>query len=87
MSPNWGNGPKIGVFFNIKKNLISNFQWICSITEIFITCCAHAQIYYLGKICPWDIGQNALSQSDYRIFKWTISPGQIGETALLLASW
>ena len=29
---------------------------------------------YLRKICSWDIGQNALNQSDCRSFKSTISP-------------
>ena len=31
----------------------------------------------LEKSCSWDIGQNALSQSDCMIFKWLISLEQI----------
>ena len=33
--------------------------------------------YIWEKSCSWDIDQNALSPSDYMIFKWTISPEQI----------
>ena len=36
------------------------------------------------RSCSWDLGQNALSQSDCRIFKWTVSPEQIYETASFL---
>ena len=48
-SKNWGNGPKID-FLNLKKNLVINFHWICSIMNIFIICCVPAQNLYLGKI-------------------------------------
>ena len=27
---NWGNGPKAGFSFNLKKNLVIYFPWICS---------------------------------------------------------
>ena len=58
------NGPKIG-FFNLKKHLIVNFYWICSIMIIYIVFC----VYHL------------FSQLHCRIFKSTISPEQIDETA------
>ena len=69
----WENGPKIGQklgFLNLKKNVVINFHLLCSIMKIFIICCGHAQIPHLGKIF-WDIGQNAFSQSDCRILRWT----------------
>ena len=88
-SKNNGNGPKIdqkqGVFFNLKKNLVINFHWICSIMKIYIISCVPAQILYCEKSCSWDIGQNIFSQSDCRIYKSTISPEQIGETASFFA--
>ena len=37
------------------------------------------------KSCSWDIGQNALRQSNCMIFKRTISPKQINETTSFLA--
>ena len=36
-------------FFNLLKNLVINFYWICSIMKIYIICCVPAQIPYLGK--------------------------------------
>ena len=39
------------------------------------------------KYCSLDIGQNAFSHSDYRIFKSSISPEQIGKTASFFACW
>ena len=50
--------------------------------RIDIIYCAFAQIPYVGKHLFQRFAQrNALSQSDYRIFKSTISPEQIDETA------
>ena len=49
---NWENGPKMGqkrVFFNLLKNLVFNFYWICSIMKIYIICCVLTQIPYLEK--------------------------------------
>ena len=46
---NWENGQKIG-FLNLKKNLVINFHWSCSIMKIYIICYVPAQIPYLGKI-------------------------------------
>ena len=42
------NGPKQS-FLNLLKNLVINFYWICSIMKIYIICCVHTQISYLGK--------------------------------------
>ena len=50
-------------------------------------------IYYLlcfyiwEKSCSWHIGQNALSQSDCRIFKSTSSSDQIDEPFSFFACW
>ena len=41
--------------------------------------------YIWKKSCSWDIGQNALSQSNCGIFKSAISPEQIDEAAPYLA--
>ena len=40
-----------------------------------------------GKSGSWDMGQNALSQLDCRIFKWTISLEQNDEIAWFFACW
>ena len=85
-----GNGPKIGQklgFLNLKKSLVINFPWICSIMKIYIICCVPVQTFYWEKCCSWDIGQNALSCSDCRISKSSISPEQIDETASYCACW
>ena len=39
------------------------------------------------KSCSWEVGQNFLNQSDCRIFKSTISPEEIDETASFFACW
>ena len=36
-------------FYNLLKNLVINFYWICSTMKIYIICCVPAQIPYLGK--------------------------------------
>ena len=46
---NWGNGPKTG-FLALKKNLVINFHWICSIMNLFIIYCVPVQILYLEKM-------------------------------------
>ena len=43
--------------------------------------------YIWEKSCSWVIGKNVLSQSDCRIFKSTISPEQVDETASFFACW
>ena len=37
--------------------------------KVYVIFCIPAQIPYFGKSCSWDMGQNALGQSDNRIFK------------------
>ena len=37
------------VFFNLLKNFVINFYWICSIMKIYIICCVPAQIPYFGR--------------------------------------
>ena len=56
-------GPKTRFFEFIEK-----FRWICSIMKIRIIWCVPAQTPYLVKSCSSNMGQNALSQSDCRIF-------------------
>ena len=55
--------------------------------KIYVICYVLAQILFWEKSYSRDIGQNALIQSDYRIFKSTISPEQIDETASFFAYW
>ena len=55
--------------------------------KIYIICCVPGQILYWEKSCSWDIGQNALSQSDCSIFKSIISPEQIDEIVVFFACW
>ena len=45
-----GKWAKNKFFFNLKKNLVTSFQWICSIMNMFIICSVPAQILYFGKI-------------------------------------
>ena len=82
-----GKWAKYRVFLNLKKNLVINFQWICSIMKVFIICCVPQEMLYLGKMLFLGYRPNALSQSDCRIFKSTVSPEQIVETASFLACW
>ena len=41
-------GQKKG-FLNLKKNLINNFHWICSVIKIYIIWCVAAQVLYLWE--------------------------------------
>ena len=68
---NWENGPKMGQkqgFWNLLKNLVINFYWICYKMKMYIICCVPAPVPYFRKFCSWDIGQYVLSQSDCTIF-------------------
>ena len=78
------NRPKIG-FLNLKKNLDINFYWICSIRKIYIFAVFLHKSCIWQKSCSWGKGQNALSESDCRIFKLSFSPEQIDETASFFA--
>ena len=49
--------------------------------KVCTICCISARIPYLGKIWFLDMGQNAVGQSDYRIFISTISLEQNDEKA------
>ena len=49
---NWENELKSGQkqgYFNLLKNLVINFYWICFLMKIYIVFCVPAQIPYLGK--------------------------------------
>ena len=72
---------------NLKKNMIINFHWICSIMTVYILCCVPAQIVFWEKSCSWDIDPNPCSQADCRIFKSSVSPKQIDEAASFFACW
>ena len=61
--------PKKG-FLDLKKNLVVNFHWNCSIMKIYIISCVRAQFLFNQSYC--------------RIFKSTISQEQIDETASFL---
>ena len=67
--------------------MVINFYWICSTMTVYIICCVPAQIVFWEKSFSWDIGPNAHSQADYRIFKSSVSPKQIDEAASFLACW
>ena len=41
--------------------------------------------YIREKSCSWYVGRDAFSQSDYKIFKSTISPDEIDKTASFFA--
>ena len=45
------NGSKIE-FLNLKKNLVINFHWICSIMKISIICCVYGEIPYWKNFIP-----------------------------------
>ena len=55
--------------FNLKKNLVITFTEFVLKKKMFIICCVLAKILSLGKILFWGLGQNALSQSHYIVFK------------------
>ena len=67
-----------------KRIFVCNIHWIWSIMKIYI-CSILAQSLYWEKSCSWDIDQNALSQSDCRVFKSTIPREQIYETVSFFA--
>ena len=77
------NRPKIG-FLHLKNNLVINFHWICSMMKIYIIFCVPGQIPYLGKIF---FLRYRTKCSKCTIFKSTISPEQIDETASFFAYW
>ena len=79
------SGPEIRGCFNLLENLVIIFFWIWSIAKVFINCSILAQMPYLRKI--WYVGQNALGQSDFRIFKSTFSSEKIVEKAWFYACW
>ena len=70
----WENGPKIS-------------HWIWSIKKFYNICCILAQSCTWEKSGSGDMGQNALDQSDYSIFKLTISLEQNNEKAWFFAYW
>ena len=55
--------------------------------KVYIICCILAQILFWEKSGSWAMGQNALGQSDCRIFKSTTSLEQDDEKAWFFACW
>ena len=60
-------------FLNLKTKLVIIFtefvlQWKFLLFAVFLL-----NSYIWENSCSWNIGQNVLSQSDCRIFKWTIN--------------
>ena len=76
------------VFLNLKRNLVINIiTWICSITKIYIVWCVPVQMLCLEKCYFWDMVQNAPSQCNCKIFKSTVSQGQIDVTDSFFACY
>ena len=46
----FGRWTKNRIFLNLKKNLVINLNWVCSIMRVYIICCVPTQTLYLGKI-------------------------------------
>ena len=61
------SGPKQD-FLNLLKNLVMSCYWICLIMKNYTISCVPAQISCLGNFFSWDMAQNNLSQSNFRIF-------------------
>ena len=55
--------------------------------KVYIISCVLPQIHIFEKSGSWDTGINALGQSDYRIFKSTISLEQNDGKAWFFACW
>ena len=72
-------------FLNLLKNLVVNFFWIWPTMKVYI-CYVITQSPYLGKVCFLRYGQNALGQSDCRVFKSTISLEQMNEISRFLCA-
>ena len=73
---------------NLQGNFVINFFTIWSMMKVYIIYCILTQTPCLGKV--WflrDMDQNALGQSDCRIFKSTISLEQNNQKAWFLACW
>ena len=86
--------PKIGEicqkygFLNLKKSLVINFLLNLFYNEgLFYWLIFCTNPIFCEESCSWDRGQNTLSQSDCKIFKSSISPKQVNETASFFACW
>ena len=58
---------KIQSLLNL-KNLDISFFWICSIMKVYLICYVSTQTHIWKESGSWNMSQNALSQSDCRIF-------------------
>ena len=67
------------VVLDLLKNLVINFFRICSLMKIYIICHDLHKSHIRETSGSWDMGKNTLAQSDYRIFKSTISSEQNDE--------
>ena len=76
-SQKWGKLAKPGVLWMYMKILLLFFFSIWSIIEVYINFCMLGKIF--ENFGSWDMCQNLLGQSDYRIFKSTTSLEQNDE--------
>ena len=74
-------------FLNLLEDLVINLFWIWSVKKVSNICCILAIIPCLEKPGSWDMGQNALGQSDCSIFKLTLSLEQNDRKAWFFAFW
>ena len=78
--------PKTEFFGFIGK--FSNFFWIWSIKKVILTAVFLHKFHTWEKSGSWDdMGQNALSQSDCKIFKLTVSLEGKDENVWFFACW
>ena len=73
-------------FLDLLENLVINFFWILFIKFILMALFLNKS-HTCGKSGSWDIGQNALNQSDCKIFKLTLSLEQNDEKVWFFACW
>ena len=83
----WAKNRQKWGFFNLLENLVIIFFWIWSVMKIYIICCIPAKIPYLGKTFFLRYEPNSFRQSDYRIFKSTISLRRSDEEVWFSACW
>ena len=82
-----GKWTKNRVFWIWRKISSLNFTQFVLYWKFILFAVLLHKSYIWEKAGSWDICQNALSQSDCRIFKYTISPDHIDETASFFACW
>ena len=79
----WGKWANL----NLLENLFINFFWISLLRKFKLIPVSLHKSRIWEKSTSWDMGQNALGQSDCRIFKSTVSLEQNDEKASFLVYW